>query len=161
MKQRIVHGAMVDMLTPDEFVKLIPRPAEKTRIRNPGIVVIDGSGNGKGDIYKVPIGCEFEVRRVVLILGGGDPNTNNILLNAAGKYVLYLRSGQIIEYANPQYGQGYQVPGVQTWGDEQGPYLRNGEVFGVQVFGFGAVAGTNMNVYLEGILTRPGASDNA
>lgn len=162
MKQRIVHGATVDMLTADELFKMIRRPREVTRIRAPQGLQTDAAGAGVANVYKVPIGYELEVRRVVLTLTGNapaDPNSGNVLLNAVGKFVAYLRSGQLIEYGQPQYGAAIQVPGVQTWGDQQGPYIRNGEVFGVQVAGL--TPATVFNVYMEGLLTRPSSADNA
>ena len=162
MKQRIVHGATIDALTADELFKLLPRPEERSRVRVPGSIQLDAAGAvlRGADVYKVPTGYELEVRRVVLTLAGNgpqDPNSGSVLLNAAGKWVNYLRSGSIIEPAQPAYGAAIQVPGVQTWGSEQGPYLRNGEVFGVAANGL--TANALLNVYLEGILRRP-STDN-
>ena len=162
MRQRIMHGTTVDFVTPDELYRAIPRPEQTTRIRAPQGMKLDAAGSGVQDVYKVPAGMALEIRRVVLTLTGNapsDPNTGNVLLNAAGKFVAYLRSGQLIEYGQPQYGAAIQVPGVQTWGDEQGPYIRNGEVFGVQVVGL--TPDVMLNVYMEGILTRPSTADNA
>jgi hypothetical protein len=156
MKQRIVHGAMMDFATPDDIVRLIPRPPQLTRVRAPGSVQLSATGAGDDEIYKVPMGYSFAVRRVVLTLTGNvpsDPNTGNVALNAAGKFVAYMRSGQLIEYGQPQYGAAIQVPGVQTWGEQQGPYLQNGEVFGVVAAGL--TANASLNVYVEGLLFRP------
>ena len=72
---------------------------------------------------------------------------------AGGKTVEYLRSGTRIEWAQPQYGAAVQVPGVQTWGTEQGPYIRNGEVFEVRARGL--TANATLDVTVEGILRRP------
>jgi hypothetical protein len=159
VKQRIVPGMEVDFLTADEMVKMIRRPEQITRVRVPGNVVLTAAGGGDDEIYKVPAGMELAVRRVVLTLTGNvpnDPNTGNVLLNAAGKFVAYMRSGQLIEYGQPQYGAAIQVPGVQTWGDQQGPYLRNGEVFGVVAAGL--TANASLSVYVEGLLYRPASS---
>lgn len=161
MKQRIVPGAEIDFLTQDELFKLIQRPTQITRVRAPGSITLDASGNGDDEIYKVPAGYEFQIRRVVCTMTGAvpnDPNTGNVLLNAAGKFVAYMRSGQLIEYGQPQYGAAIQVPGVQTWGDEQGPYLRNGEVFGVLARGL--TAATQLSVYVEGLLKRPSSKSD-
>lgn len=156
MKTRIVPGAEIDIPTADEIVKLIPRPLQVTRIRAAASVLLGATGAGDDEVYKVPAGMELAVRRVVITLTGNvpnDPNTGNVLLNAAGKFVAYMRSGQLIEYGQPAYGAAIQVPGVQTWGDQQGPYLRNGEVFGVVAAGL--TANTSLSVYVEGLLYRP------
>lgn len=162
MKQVIKPGQVIDFVTPDEVAALLPRGRQVTRIREPAEIGLNGAGAGIGSVYIVPAGYEFEVRRIVLVLTGNapsDPNTGNVLLNAAGKFVAYMRSGSLIEYGQPAYGGAIQVPGVQTWGDQQGPYLRNKESFDVQAAGL--TAGGQLNVYLEGILTRPSTLQHA
>lgn len=157
MKQRIVHGAFVDMVTPDELYRAIPRPESTTRVRSPGSINLNGVGSGIADVYKVPIGFEYELRRVVLSPTGtndADPSTTHVVF-AAGIYVAYLRSGQLIEYAQTQYGAAFQVPGTQSWGEEQGPYLRNGEVLQIKAVGLAAFANSVLSCYAEGILKRP------
>ena len=42
--QRIIHGKEINFVTPDEIVKLIPRPEQKTRIR--GLPVVLGAAFG-------------------------------------------------------------------------------------------------------------------
>lgn len=156
MKTVLKPGAIIETVTPDEMAELLPRGQQVTRMRVPKGVQLDANGNGQAEVYVIPAGYEFEVRRVVLVLTGNapsDPNTGNVLLNAAGKFVAYLRSGSLIEYGQPAYGGAIQVPGVQTWGDQQGPYLQNKETFEVQAVGL--TASSLLNVYLEGILTRP------
>lgn len=155
MKQAVKPGATLDFVTPDEVAKLIPRPREVTRIRAIQTVTLDGTGSGADEIFKVPAGYFFEARRVFLnITGAVDPSTGNIPLNVAGKYVAYMRSGGLIEYAVPVSPNSVpQIPGVQTWGREQGPYLRNGEVF--EAVAKGLTANAILTVALEGILTRP------
>ena len=161
MKQRIIHGAEIDFVTPDEIVKLIPRPKEETRIRVIETIQLDANGSGTDEVYKVPAGYEFRARRVMLNIGGAtDPSTGNVPLNVAGKFVAYLRSGNLIEYAVPvSPNAAPQVPGAQNWGSEQGPYLRNGEVFEVQAKGL--TANAILTVALEGILTRPAVDSHA
>ena len=157
MRQRIVNGAFVDMVTPDELYRAIPRPEQTTRVRAPESIALDASGSGFGDIYKVPAGYEFEVRRTVLSPSGdidADPSTTRVVF-AAGIYVAYLRSDQLLEYAQTQYGASFQVPGAQNWGAEQGPYLRNAEVFRIHAVGLAAFANKNLSCYVEGILKRP------
>jgi len=157
-QQRIVHGAMIEAVTPDEIVKLIPRPQDINRIRATQQVQMDTTGSGRDEVYKVPTGMEFAARRVSMYLTINDPTTGAVTLSGAGKGVAYMRSGQFIEWAQPQYGAAIQVPGVQTWGSEQGPYLRNAEVF--EVFAIGFAASAILTVVLEGILRRPGTEMN-
>lgn len=166
MRQRIVHGAFVDMVTPDELYRALPRPRQKTRMRVPMAFKLDAAGVlSNGEIYKCPIGHQFEVRRIVVVLSGNnansDPSSGPILLNAAGKWAAYLRSGQLLEYAGLSYGSSLQIPGSQTWGDEQGPYIQNGETFGLFLNAGIGVANTELSAYLEGILTRPGDKQDA
>lgn len=79
----------------------------------------------------------------------------------SGKTVEYLRGvgGTRIEWGQPQYGPAVQVPGVQTWGDEQGPYIRNGETFAVRARGL--TANVTLDVTVEGILRKPAKMDTA
>lgn len=161
MRQVLKPGQPIDFLTPDELYDALPQSRQDTRIREPAGIPLDGTGSGVGDVYVVPAGYEFEARRVVMVLTGNipsDPNTGNVVLNAAGKWVAYMRSGSLIEYAQPAYGSSLQVPGSQTWSREQGPYLRNQEVFQVQCAGL--TANGRLNVYLEGILVRPGSASD-
>ena len=155
MRQVIKPGQPVDFLTPDEMMHLIPRPAEESRVRAAVSIQLDANGNGQAEAYNVPAGYEFEARRVVLDIGGStDPSTGNVALNVAGKFVRYLRSGNPIEYAVPAAPTGTaQVPGVQTWSREQGPYLRNKETFEIQAKGLTANAVLRADV--EGVLIRP------
>lgn len=151
MRQMVRPGGYIEAVTPDEMFRLIPRPRDYERMRVPGSVLLNASGAGDDEIYKVPIGMEFAARRVVLTLAGNVPVApSGAVPISATAFVAYTRSGQLIEYGQPQYGAAYQVPGVQTWGDQQGPYLRNGEVFGVVAGGL--TANTVLNVYLEGLL---------
>lgn len=161
MRQVVKPGHPLDFLTPAEMQGMIVKPKQVTRIRSPQTIQLDANGNGVDAVYEVPLGYEFEVRRIVLTLTGNapsDPTVGAVAL-AAGHWVAYRRSGSLIEYGQPQWTTLYQVPGVQTWGDEQGPYIRNGEVFEVQAGGL--TANAILNAYLEGILTRPGGEEHA
>jgi hypothetical protein len=77
-----------------------------------------------------------------------------VALNAAGKYIKYTRSGIFTAYAMPEAPTGlFQVPGVESWGEQQGPTLRNGEVFELQILGLTALA--SLTVELQGLLVGP------
>jgi hypothetical protein len=154
MEQLVVPGKKIDILTPDELhraLRMIQRERVE-RVRAPATIALDNNGNGQDEVYAVPLGMEFSARRVTLDLTGAtDPSTGNVPLNVAGKAVEYLRSGVRIEFAVPQSVNAIpQVPGVQTWGDQQGPYLRNGEVFEVKVRGL--TANATLDVTVEGLL---------
>lgn len=162
MRQILKPGHPVDFLTPAEAEAMLPPlPHQVTRIRAPQTIQLDASGNGIDNVYEVPIGYEFALRRIVLTLTGNAPSdpTVGAVAMAAGHWVAYLRSGSLIEYAMPQWTTLYQVPGVQTWGDQQGPYLRNGEVLQVQAAGL-TTSGV-LNAYAEGLLVRPGRRRDA
>lgn len=159
MKQVIKHGATIDAVTPDELAAVLKannrRDSVPSRVRAPQQVRLDANGNGQVEVYKVPAGMEFAVRRVVfdLDLTGGNPTPGQPL--GANAYLIYRRSGQIIEYAQPEYAGTFRVPGVQTWGSEQGPYLRNDEVFEVQAVGLSTIApGGILTIVVEGILGK-------
>lgn len=154
-RQTIRHGSSVDFATPAEVLAIVQGAITSrnvSRVRAPANIALDANGNGQDEVYPCPVGMEFVVRRVTLDLSSAtDPSTGNVPLNVAGKYVQYLRSGTPIEYGVPASPNAApQVPGVQTWGSEQGPYLRNGEVFEVKVVGLTAAA--ILRVTVEGIL---------
>ena len=158
---RIKPGAELDIATPAEVEAIVNRASpvpsreQVTRIRAAETIQLDGNGQGTVGVYKVPLGYEFSARRVWLNLStASDPSTGNVPLNVAGKFVAYQRSGSMIEYGAPNGPVGVsQVPGVQTWGDQQGPYLSNGEVF--EVHAVGLTANAIFEVIVEGVLRRP------
>lgn len=162
MRQAVIPGGTIEALTPGELAELLRasyRENVEERVRGPQTITLDAGGNGEDDVYSPPLGFEFEVRRVSIDLDtAADPGTGQVAL-AAGKTVEYLRGvgGTRIEWGQPQFGAAVQVPGVQTWGSEQGPYIRNGETFAVRVRGL--TANAHLNVTVEGILKRPARSD--
>jgi len=150
-------GGTLDVLTPDEFVQLIPRPEQKSQVRATATIALNAAGAGSADVYKVPTGYELIVHRFDAYIGAGSPPlpgpvTGAVALNA-GAYIAYLRSGILIAYAMPVYGPTLQVPGEQSWGEWQGPYLRNGEVF--QVAAAGLTANVGLTVMIQGSLRLP------
>lgn len=158
MKQEVKHGATIDTLTPAEAAKMLDAIRERdgvSRVRATATIKLDAGGNGQDEVFQVPMGFEFALRRVTVDLDtAADPSTGNVALNVAGKTVQYLRSGTRIEYGAPQSPNAIpQVPGVQTWGDQQGPYFRNGEVFEVRATGLTAAA--ILTVIAEGIQYKP------
>lgn len=156
MRFTLKHGTTLETATPDEVRTIIAEAHKRSapkRVRANAIVLLDASGNGQAEVYTIPVGFQFEARRVFLDLDtASDPSTGNVALNVAGKAVDYLRSGTRIEYAVP-FGPNAasQIPGVQTWGSEQGPYFRNGEVFEVRARGL--TANARLSVTVEGILS--------
>ena len=155
MRQTIRHSSSIDFATPEEVQAIVQgaiTSREVSRVRSPANIQLDANGNGRDEVFVCPVGMEFVARRVSLDLStAADPSTGNVPLNVAGKYVQYLRSDTPIEYAVPvSPNAASQVPGVQSWGAEQGPYLRNGEVFEVRAVGL--TANAILRVTLEGIL---------
>lgn len=161
MRQRIIHGAYIDMLTPDELVKFIPRAPQVTRIRatETALLAAGTGASGVFDVYKVPSGAEFAIRRVTFDLSsvtGATLAASAVPINIPSSFIKYLRSGTLIEYAVP-IGPALtaKVPGAQTWGDEQGPYMRNGEVFQIDCALITAPGpGSQLTVTVEGLLTE-------
>lgn len=158
MKHTIKHGATIDIPSLAEIAALLKAGPRVTYIRAAAAVVLDAAGNGLLGVYECPLGMEFEARRLALNLdSAADPSTGNVPLNVAGKSVAILRSGTLIEYANPQAPTGTaQVPGVMSWSSQQGPIIRNGEVLQLQAAGL--TANTTFTVELAGILRQPGTS---
>lgn len=157
MEQTLRPGGKIDAATPDEIRSLLLAIAshdESSRVRAASTLQLDVNGNGQDEVYTVPLGYEFEARRVFLDLDtASDPSTGNVPLNVAGKAVEYRRSGSRIEYAAPvSPNAAAQVPGVQTWGAEQGPFLINGETFEVKVTGL--TPNAHLTAIVEGILHK-------
>lgn len=158
MRAKIVPGAELEVLTPGEAAELLAaqyREDVEERVRAAATVTLDGAGNGEDEVYTPPLGMEFEARRISCDLSTAtDPGTGQVALGA-GKTVEYLRGvgGTRIEWGQPTFGAAVQVPGSQSWGDEQGPYIRNGETFAVRAKGL--TAGATLDVTVEGILRKP------
>lgn len=161
------HGAILNAASREEIEELLrqytTRQQTRERVRAGNAVILDAAGTTGGplDLYEVPTGFEFEARRVVFDLGSvTDSNMTvaNVNLAAAGFSAQYLRSGTRIEWAVPSSPVGgARIPGIQTWGSEQGPYLRNGEVFQVRAtLGAGQV-GVVLTALVEGILSKAGS----
>lgn len=154
MRQRVRPGGEIDTVTPHELHQALDRYREPTPqiVRATENIVLDGTGSGQDEVFAVPMGYELRLRRVFLNLSSAvDPSTGNVALNAAGKYVQYLRSGALIAYAMPVYGPALQVPGSENWGDQQGPYLVNGEVFEVKAAGL--TPNASLVATIQGVLT--------
>lgn len=77
--------------------------------------------------------------------------------SGTGKYIQYLRSDTLIAYAEPKYNGLVQVPGGETWGDEQGPYIRNAETFSVNIAGL--TPNASLTVFIQGLLSEPGGGE--
>lgn len=160
------HGAIFDIANREEIEELLKqyqtRQDTRERVRAGATLVLDANGIAQEEVYSVPIGFEFEARRVFMDLSSVTESTlpvGTINLSGAGLSVQYMRSGTRIEWANPAspVGSGGRVPGTQTWGSQQGPYLRNGEVLEVRAVLGAGHAGDTLIVMLEGILTQAGS----
>jgi hypothetical protein len=155
-RQLIRHNTYIDAATPEEVADIVRlhsydrEGAGIRRIRATAAITLDASGNGQDEVYPCPLGWQFELRRVFInISTAADPSTGNVALTAAGKFIQYLRSGTVLAYGQPSYGSAVQVPGMETWGEEQGPYFRNGEVF--EVLAKGLTASAQLIVYAQGL----------
>jgi hypothetical protein len=179
MKQRLSPGGTLEAATPEEIQKLIetglPAVPFSRRIRARQTFVLDANGNLGGaslgtiqplTVYKVPMGYSFEARRVTFNLNSAQgptfPTTGVLALSSAASAVwaAYFRSSEFVCFANPSSANGASIPGVESWGDQQGLYLQNGETFDIAVNGKAAIALAAMTVELEGILTDQFGGDN-
>lgn len=143
------------------------REATRGRVRATAAVFTDpATGFAELDVYNVPQGFQFEVRRV--FMDGSQVSENGANLNTAGasgsaanSFVRYQRSGTLIEYGKPNNIpglSGFSVPGVQTWGKEEGPKLTGGETFQVRFrMSQASIRGQSVTVTVEGILSEVGS----
>ena len=158
MEQTIRHGAKINAATPDEVAAEVQKVRidreQRTHIRAGAQVQLDATGSGVVEVYKVPLGDHFSARRIFLTLNtiAANPNTNGTQWGT-GRWAEYRRSGTLLSYANTTWNNLYGLPGSETWGDQQGPELENGEVFEIAMFG--VTASALLIVMLEGILIRP------
>jgi hypothetical protein len=172
MRQTIVPGGTIESLTEEEtrdLVRQIYRETVENRVRAEGTATLDANGTGTVEVYTVPIGFEFEVRRVLIesdagyfwvktVPGGGQGATSPIVP------IEFLRSGEslgtphidnVIKTGTPQDEVWYLFPHVDTWSKEQGPYIRNGETFETVFRNCTNFASKNVQVTAEGLLRRP------
>lgn len=154
MKQQLIPGMYIESVTPDEVHSMLDtiRPPHKARIRANSAIMLDGSGDGQDEVYAVPVGWIFSLRRLwVNISSARDPVTGAVPLNVAGRYLALLRSSELIEYPILVSPTGLsQVPGISTWGNDEEPYFRNGE--NVEVQAVGLVPNETLSVTIEGLL---------
>jgi hypothetical protein len=160
MKHLIKPGAQIDIPSLAEIQGVVRQSVPNVSyIRASQNVVLDGTGSGIVSVYECPMGMEFMVQRILVDLDtAAGPNDGNVLLNVAGRSVQYLRSDTRIEYGNPASAAGVpSIPGAQSWGAMQGPYIRNGEAF--QVLAHGLTAGAVLAITVSGELRKPASAD--
>lgn len=160
------HGSILDTVSREEMRQLLQeftiRQQTRERVRATAVVVLDANGLGEVNVYTAEPGWELEVRRLFFdnsVASEGNLAAGSINLSTPGQAVQYLRSGTRIEWGNPigPLATTGRIPGTQTWGNEQGPYLRNGEVFQVRLLAGVAFALSTLTVTMEGIITKGGS----
>jgi hypothetical protein len=153
VRQAVIPGGSLEVLTPAEAADLIAagfRENVTTRVRVEGSGVADATGFLSLDLYTVPAGWEFELRRYVVTIDGFTPG--NQFTIGAGGYAYFARSGELILYVLSA-GTTPKFPYQDSFGEEQGPYIRNNETLQFVII-VGPVS-TRMQVQAEGILRRP------
>lgn len=160
------HGAILNAASREEIDELLrqytTRQETEDRVRAGCTIQLDANGAGQEEVFTCPMGFEIEVRRVFLDLSSATESTLNaatVSLGGAGVSVQYLRSGTRIEWALPvsPIGTGFRVPGTETWGSQQGPYLRNGETFEVRALLGATKANDTLIALVEGIQRKAGS----
>lgn len=125
-----------DLATPGEVAGAIQELLRGMRGEGPRTVrpdesaVLDANGNGTIEIYKVPMGYEFSLHRLVLDMDGQTPVAP--YTNANG-YALIQRSGEMVDFISFAAGAG-GVPAVYTAGGPQASRYRNGEYVELAIF---------------------------
>lgn len=126
-----------EVLTPDEAVGLVREMLDGLRGEGPRSVrpdesaILDADGNGTIEVYKVPMGYEFALHRLVLDFDGSTvavPYTN-----AAG-YALIQRSGEMMDFVSFAAAAG-GIPAVYTQSGAAAARFRNGEQVEVVIVG--------------------------
>lgn len=173
MRTLIKPGSPIETLTPDEARDIIQQEYRKQvfqHVRAEGTAKMDATGTGQVDAYTCPMGFEFECRRILIegdaglfwlkalpALGQGGPSQ---LVNP----LEYMRSGEsigiptvsnVIKTAVPQDEVWWLFPHLDTWGDQQGPYIRNGETLSLNLRGLINSANLTIQVTVEGLQRRP------
>jgi len=147
VKQRLGNFNL-DLLTKDELREEIDRAAARLdqgprRVRAAASGRTDAGGNLDLDVYDVNVGGEFALSRFVV---KADDATAGVPIIAAAGFVNLLRSGILIDfYGLAKRVGGLALPLVDTWGNHDAPFVRNGEILQVQVRGYSA----NMGVTVE------------
>ncbi len=146
MRQKVVPGAELDVLTQEEMRALLKaelRTGVFERVVQAANGPLTAGGVGSIDAYTVPVGMEFRLCRVVVTADGF--NYAAMFTNAAGGVTL-LRDGQLVDGFNLSLG----LPNVWTAGSGSAPRFRNGQKVTVAIVG--GPASANVTVNLEGDL---------
>jgi len=154
MRQRVLHGGVIDAATTEDVRSILEtiKPPQKARIRAPMNIRLDGSGDGQDEVYTVPLGYTFSLRRLVLnISTATSPVDGQVPLNVGSRYVALLRTGVLVEYPVLVSPTGIsQVPGYTSWGSDEEPWFRNGEKVEIQAVGM--TPNAILIVMVEGLL---------
>jgi hypothetical protein len=159
VKQRLLAGQEIDVFTAEEARAIIPdllrdqlRNAQAETVRTGEQVKTDGTGAALLDeIYAVPLGQEFELRRVLIESDGTDPGHP---FNAAAGWIDLLVDGRRVEFVSLAVGQG-AIPFKLNWSSGQGPVLKNGQRLGALVAG--GPANVNVTFSIQGVKIGPPA----
>lgn len=145
MKQKVVPGATIDAATPKEVAELVRaliRTDVYERVRESSTGNLDAAGDGSVDVYKVPVGMEFRLCRVIVLPAGYTYAA--MFTNAAGGVTIERNGGVIIDGFNLAAG----LPNAWSAGSGAAPRYKNGEVVSI---GFvGGPASTGVLVRIEG-----------
>lgn len=115
-------------------------------------------------VYKVPTGFRLDINQVQWDLGTfTEADLLNGIALLGGNSGSYYRSGIRLAWALPKSPALSlpAIPGIETWGDEEGPQLISGEVFEVHVnihINNPLSVGAPLTITIEGTLTEAGSA---
>lgn len=132
MKQAVVPGGTIDAATTAEVAELVQalvRVDVYERVRESATGDLDANGDGVVQCYKVPVGMEFRLCRVLVTAAGYSYAA--MFTNAAGGVTIERNGDVIIDGYNLAAG----IPNAWSAGSGAAPRYKNGEMVTVRFVG--------------------------
>lgn len=150
MKQKMVPGAEIESVTPDELRGIIAEAfsgvggaPEIVQARKDGTT--DANGNLTLAVYTIPPGQEYVHTRMIVWAASATPASP---WTGAGAYLLVLRNDIPVDFVSLVPG-ATGLPAISTDSESQAPVFRQGDTLSVQLVS--GPATTNIVVSIRGI----------
>lgn len=150
MKQKIVPGAELDILSPEEAGSLIAsllgsqgRPED--RVRAEANKRTDAAGAVTLELYTVPVGQAFRLGRLLV---SADGFTAAVPFTGAGAFVEILRNDVPVDFKSLTAAPG--LPALSEYSSFSAPYYTNGDMLAVRLTA--GPSSTNIVARMEGLL---------